>query len=41
MAVPGIALAGQNAPERECSRIDVSGVGRDFFTTDAMVKAAP
>ncbi len=41
MTFRDVALAGQNAPERECSRIDVSGVGRDFFTTDAMVKAAP
>jgi hypothetical protein len=41
MTVPGVALAGQNAAERECRYIDMSAVDRGFFTADAKVKAAP
>ncbi|HYB89430.1 MAG TPA: DUF1329 domain-containing protein [Candidatus Binataceae bacterium] len=34
-------LPGQNTPERECWYINMGAVGRDFFTTQSMVKAAP
>ena len=34
-------LPGQNTPERECWYINMGGVNREFFTTDAMVRAAP
>jgi hypothetical protein len=34
-------LPGQNTPERECWYINMGAVSRDFFTTQAMVKAAP
>jgi Protein of unknown function (DUF1329) len=34
-------LPGQHTPERECWYINMGAVGRDFFTTQAMVKAAP
>ncbi|HEY9158606.1 hypothetical protein [Candidatus Binatus sp.] len=41
MGVPGITLPGQNTPERECWCINMGAVDKDFFTTHAMVKAAP
>jgi hypothetical protein len=34
-------LPGQNTPERECWYINMGAVDKDFFTTQAMVKAAP
>jgi hypothetical protein len=34
-------LPGQHTPERECWYINMGAVGRDFFTTDAMARAAP
>ncbi len=34
-------LPGQHTPERECWYINMGAVTRDFFTTQAMVKAAP
>ncbi len=34
-------LPGQNTPEHECWYINMGGVDRDFFTTNAMVRAAP
>ena len=34
-------LPGKDTPERECWYINMGAVGRDFFTTDAMVRAAP
>jgi Protein of unknown function (DUF1329) len=34
-------LPSRNTPERECWYINMGAVGRDFFTTDAMVRAAP
>jgi len=34
-------LPGQHTPERECWYINMGAVSRDFFTTEAMVKAAP
>jgi Protein of unknown function (DUF1329) len=34
-------LPGQDTPERECWYINMGGVDRDFFTTNAMVRAAP
>src|SRR6266478_4388591 len=34
-------LPGQNTPERECWYINRGAVDKNFFTTDAMVKAAP
>ncbi|MGC1676554.1 MAG: DUF1329 domain-containing protein [Candidatus Binataceae bacterium] len=34
-------LPGQHTPERECWYINMGAVSRDFFTTQAMVKAAP
>ena len=34
-------LPGQSTPERECWYINMGAVGRDFFTTAAMVRAAP
>ncbi|HVN64730.1 MAG TPA: DUF1329 domain-containing protein, partial [Candidatus Binataceae bacterium] len=34
-------LPGQHTPERECWYINMGAVGRNFFTTDAMVRAAP
>ncbi len=34
-------LPGQNTPERECWYINMGGVDRSFFTTEAMVRAAP
>jgi Protein of unknown function (DUF1329) len=33
-------LPGQHTPERECWYINMGAVNRDFFTTDAMVRAA-
>jgi len=34
-------LPGQHTPERECWYINMGAVSRDFFTTQAMAKAAP
>jgi hypothetical protein len=34
-------LPGQSTPEHECWYINMGGVDRDFFTTNAMVRAAP
>ena|SRR5215469_5401254 len=34
-------LPAQNTPERECWYINMGAVDKDFFTTQAMVKAAP
>ena len=34
-------LPGRNTPEKECWYINMGAVGRDFFTTTAMVRAAP
>ncbi len=34
-------LPGKETPERECWYIDMGAVDRNFFTTQAMVKAAP
>jgi uncharacterized protein DUF1329 len=34
-------LPGKQTPERECWYINMGAVGRDFFTTQAMVRAAP
>jgi hypothetical protein len=34
-------LPSAHTPERECWYINMGAVGRDFFTTDAMVRAAP
>ena len=34
-------LPGKDTPERECWYINMGAVGRDFFTTEAMVRAAP
>jgi Protein of unknown function (DUF1329) len=34
-------LPGQNTPERECWYINMGAVDRSFFTTEAMVRAAP
>jgi Protein of unknown function (DUF1329) len=34
-------LPGQNTPERECWYINMGSVDRSFFTTEAMVRAAP
>ena len=34
-------LPGRNTPERECWYINMGAVDKDFFTTPAMVKAAP
>ena len=34
-------LPGKDTPERECWYINMGAVGRDFFSTDAMVRAAP
>jgi hypothetical protein len=34
-------LPGKNTPERDCWYINMGAVGPDFFTTDAMVRAAP
>jgi len=34
-------LPGINTPERECWYINMGAVGRDFFTTEAMNRAAP
>jgi Protein of unknown function (DUF1329) len=34
-------LPGQHTPEKECWYINMGAVGRDFFTTQAMVRAAP
>lgn len=33
-------LPSPNTPERECWYINMGALGRDFFTVDAMVKAA-
>jgi hypothetical protein len=40
MTLPGVILPGRNMPKRECSRIDISEVGRGFLTCGAIVKAA-
>jgi hypothetical protein len=34
-------LAGRNIPEKECWYINMGAAGRDFFTTNAMVRAGP
>jgi hypothetical protein len=34
-------LPGRSTPERECWYINMGAVNRDFFTTDAMTRAAP
>ena len=34
-------LPGLQTPERECWYINMGAVDKNFFTTDAMVKAAP
>ncbi|MGD1029119.1 hypothetical protein [Candidatus Binatus soli] len=41
ITVPRIALPGQNTPEPECWYVNMGAVDKDFFTADAMVKAAP
>ena len=34
-------LPGKDTPEHECWYINMGAVGRDFFTTDSMVRSAP
>ena len=34
-------LPGMETPERECWYINMGAADKDFFTTQAMVKAAP